>query len=233
VTPSTHPGATGPSRSTGDPRPAGGPEPPERGGASAPPDDVRTPQRYLEPAPARGWSWSTRRDQEGDDARERFQVPDDQDAPLYVISVAAELADLHPQTLRAYEREGLLRPARTEGGSRRYSPRDVERLRFIRTLTQDEGLNLAGVRVVLELGEKLEGARRRIGELEEMVRVLAERVEQRPAGDRFEVVKAPSREVEVHHLRRRTGQRPPGSPRSAPTQRATPVPPPEKRTSEL
>jgi MerR family transcriptional regulator, heat shock protein HspR len=189
-------------------------------------------QRYLEPAPGRGWSWSTRRDRGGDGARDRFEVPDDQDAPLYVISVAADLAGLHPQTLRAYEREGLLRPARTEGGSRRYSPRDVERLRFIRTLTQDEGLNIAGVRVVLELGEKLEGARRRIGELEEMVRVLADRVEQRPAGERFEVVKAPSREVEVHHLRRRTGQRPSGAPRG-PVQRATPVPPPERYPSEI
>jgi MerR family transcriptional regulator, heat shock protein HspR len=209
-------------------------EPRERGGASAPPDADAAPQHYLEPAPRRGWSWSTRRGQpREDEGADRFEVPDDQDVPLYVISVAAELADLHPQTLRAYEREGLLRPARTQGGTRRYSPRDVERLRFIRTLTQDEGLNLAGVRVVLELGEKLEGARRRIGELEEMVRVLAERVDQRPAGERFEVVKAPSREVEVHHLRRRTGQRPPSAPRGAPVQRATPVPPPEMRASEV
>jgi MerR family transcriptional regulator, heat shock protein HspR len=211
---------------------------PERGGASAPPHpdgpDAATarqaPQHYLEPAPSRGWSWSTRRGAGAAEDRPRFEPPDDQDVPLYVISVAAELADLHPQTLRAYEREGLLRPARTQGGTRRYSPRDVERLRFIRTLTQDEGLNLAGVRVVLELGEKLEGSRRRIGELEEMVRVLAERVEQRPSGDRFEVVKAPSREVEVHHLRRRTGQRPPSAP---PAQRARPVPPPEQRSAEV
>jgi MerR family transcriptional regulator, heat shock protein HspR len=203
---------------------------PERIGQREP----SAPQHYLEPAPSRGWSWSTRRDGPGGEGgrSDPFEVPDDQDVPLYVISVAAELAGLHPQTLRAYEREGLLRPARTQGGTRRYSQRDVDRLRFIRTLTQDEGLNLAGVRVVLELGEKLEGARRRIGELEEMVRVLADRVEQRPAGDRFEVVKAPSREVEVHHLRRRTGQRPQTGPRSTPAQRATPVPPPEARASE-
>jgi MerR family transcriptional regulator, heat shock protein HspR len=199
----------------------------DRGGASAPPDDRAAAQHYLEPAPARGWSWSTRRDEAADEARDRFDRPDDQDAPLYVISVAAELAGLHPQTLRAYEREGLLRPARTEGGSRRYSPRDVDRLRFVRTLTQDEGLNLAGVRVVLELGEKLEGARRRIGELEEMVRVLAERIEQGPPGDRFEVVKAPSREVEVHSLRRRTAER------GRPVQRARPVPPPDRRSAEV
>jgi MerR family transcriptional regulator, heat shock protein HspR len=226
---------TGPERTGHQPGPEWSEqqERPERGGASAPPGPAEAHQHYLEPAPSRGWSWSTRRDRTAEDAdSDRFEVPDDQDVPLYVISVAAELAGLHPQTLRAYEREGLLRPARTQGGTRRYSPRDVERLRFIRTLTQDEGLNLAGVRVVLELGEKLEGARRRIGELEEMVRVLAERVEHRPAGDRFEVVKAPSREVEVHHLRRRTGQRPPTAARATPVQRATPVPPPEMRASE-
>jgi MerR family transcriptional regulator, heat shock protein HspR len=105
----------------------------------------------------------------------------DLDAPVYVISVAAEMSDLHPQTLRAYERDGLLEPARTPGGTRRYSRRDVERLRLIRRLTQDEGLNLAGVRLVLELGEKLDASRRRVVELEEVVRLLAERIEQRPA----------------------------------------------------
>src|SRR6201990_2381900 len=69
---------------------------------------------------------------------------------LYVISVAAELAGVHPQTLRIYERKGLLDPARTAGGNRRYSDSDLDRLRRIAELT-DEGLNLAGVRRVLEL----------------------------------------------------------------------------------
>lgn len=169
---------------------------------------MATEQRYLEPRGSGGWSWSHRRRQEPEPEPLRFEEPDDYDAPVYVISVAADLADLHPQTLRAYEREGLLTPARTEGGTRRYSRRDVDRLRFIRTLTQDEGLNIAGVRVVLEMGEKLEGARRRIRELEEMVRVLAERVDQRPAGDRVELVKSRPGQVEAHpRLRRRTGQR--------------------------
>jgi MerR family transcriptional regulator, heat shock protein HspR len=186
-------------------------------------------QRYLEPHEAsNAWSWSTRRERlASDEPAEAFRQPDDHDAPVYVISVAAALAELHPQTLRAYEREGLLQPARTEGGTRRYSRRDVERLRFIRTLTQDEGLNLAGVRVVLDLGEKLEGSRRRIAELEEMVRALAERVEERPRGDRFEIVKAPPSQVEVHQLRRRTGQR------GGDVQRARPVPPPEMRTAPV
>ena len=189
-------------------------------------------QHYLEPHPGEhGWSWSTRagRDAEEqvEDHLQPYEVPEDEDTPLYVISVAAQLSGLHPQTLRAYEREGLLTPARTEGGTRRYSRRDVERLRFIRTLTQDEGLNLAGVRVVLDLGEKLEGARRRIGELEDMVRVLAERIEDRPrSGDRYEIVKAPSSNVEVHTHRRRTGQR------SGGTQRARPIPPPEMRHAD-
>jgi MerR family transcriptional regulator/heat shock protein HspR len=136
----------------------------------------------------------------------------DYDEPVFVISVAADLADMHPQTLRSYEREGLVSPARTEGNTRRYSQRDIDRLRFIRHLTQEEGLNLAGVRVVLDLGEKLEGARRRIRELEEMVRTLAARltddVEAAHQSHRYEVVPTPNREVEVHpRLRRRPPRR--------------------------
>lgn len=187
-------------------------------------------QHFLEPhASARSWSWSSRPrpGQDTDAPRDgEFQGDDDVDAPLYVISVAAELADLHPQTLRAYEREGLITPARTQGGTRRFSQRDVERLRFIRTLTQDQGLNLAGVRVVLDLGEKLEASRRRVGELEDMVRVLAERIEDHPAGDRYQIVKAPANTMEVHARRRRTGQR------SGPVQRARPVHPPERHAAD-
>jgi MerR family transcriptional regulator/heat shock protein HspR len=69
---------------------------------------------------------------------------------VYIISVAAELAGVHPQTLRIYERKGLLEPARTTGGSRRYSQADIDHLRRIQDLT-DEGLNLAGVKKVLKL----------------------------------------------------------------------------------
>jgi len=193
---------------------------------------VASEQHYLEPHPGQhGWSWSTRpgdaEDGQPAEQLQPYEVPEDEDTPVYVISVAAQLSGLHPQTLRAYEREGLLSPARTEGGTRRYSRRDVERLRFIRALTQDEGLNLAGVRVVLDLGEKLEGARRRISELEDMVRVLAERIEDRPTGgERYEIVKAPPSTVEVHSHRRRTGQR------SGGPQRARPIPPPEMRHAD-
>jgi MerR family transcriptional regulator/heat shock protein HspR len=72
------------------------------------------------------------------------------DRALFSISVAAELVGLHPQTLRVYEREGLLEPARTAGGTRRYSGREVDRLREIATLA-DEGVNIAGIRRVLDL----------------------------------------------------------------------------------
>lgn len=140
------------------------------------------------------------------------RVRDDYDAPVYVISIAAELADMHPQTLRAYERKGLVEPARTGGNTRRYSRRDVDRLRLIQALTQDQGLNLAGVRVVLDMGEQLEHARHRIGELEDMVRALAARleddVEAAHRSHRFEIVPAPGGEVEVHpRLRRRPPRR--------------------------
>jgi MerR family transcriptional regulator/heat shock protein HspR len=76
------------------------------------------------------------------------------DHAVYVISVAAELAGVHPQTLRFYERRGLVQPARTEGGRRRYSDRDIEMLRRIQSMT-DEGLNLVGVKRVLELEARL------------------------------------------------------------------------------
>jgi MerR family transcriptional regulator/heat shock protein HspR len=80
---------------------------------------------------------------------------------VYVISVAAELAGLHPQTLRIYERKGLVDPARTGGGSRRYSDADIEQLRRIQELTS-EGLNLAGVQRVLELEAELATLRQRL-----------------------------------------------------------------------
>ena len=81
-------------------------------------------------------------------------MPDHHQA-VYVISVAAELAGVHPQTLRIYERKGLLRPTRTDGGNRRYSEADIARLRRIQELT-NEGLNLAGVTRVLALERRLE-----------------------------------------------------------------------------
>jgi MerR family transcriptional regulator/heat shock protein HspR len=75
---------------------------------------------------------------------------------VYIISVAAELAGVHPQTLRIYERKGLLRPQRTEGNTRRYSALDITRLRIIQELTQEQGVNLAGVKRIIELRAEIE-----------------------------------------------------------------------------
>lgn len=77
-------------------------------------------------------------------------------AAVYIISVAAELAGVHPQTLRTYERKGLIKPARTSGGTRRYSDRDVRRVQLIQELTQGEGVNLAGVLRILQLQDDIE-----------------------------------------------------------------------------
>lgn len=95
----------------------------------------------------------------------------DESRAVYIISVAAELAGVHPQTLRIYERKGLLRPARTAGNNRRYWERDICRLQDIQRLTQEVGINLAGVRMILELERQLERLRR---ELDRAVRQLDE-----------------------------------------------------------
>jgi MerR family transcriptional regulator/heat shock protein HspR len=91
-------------------------------------------------------------------------IDDDQRA-LYIISVAAELAGVHPQTLRIYERKGLIEPRRTEGRSRRYSDRDIALLQRIQELT-NEGVSLVGVRKVLELEAEIEALRDRVAALE-------------------------------------------------------------------
>lgn len=80
----------------------------------------------------------------------------DRDKPLYVISVAAELVDMHPQTLRLYERKGLIEPSRSAGKTRLYSQRDIEQLREIRRLTQELGVNLAGVEEIIRLRRRLD-----------------------------------------------------------------------------
>lgn len=84
------------------------------------------------------------------------------DAGVYIISVAAELAGVHPQTLRTYERKGLVTPKRTAGGTRRYSERDVSRVQLIQQLTQEEGINLAGVLHILELQDEIERLQRQL-----------------------------------------------------------------------
>ena len=95
--------------------------------------------------------------------------------PRYMISVAAELVGMHPQTLRIYEQRGLVRPQRTAGNTRLYSDADVERLRLIQQLTTEVGLNLAGVERVLHMEDELGRMRRRIERMEQEMRQRARR----------------------------------------------------------
>ena len=97
-------------------------------------------------------------------ATARIEVSSDRG--VFMISVAAELADMHPQTLRMYEQRGLIEPKRSPKGTRLYSHQDVERLRRIQQMTAELGMNLAGVERVLELEEQLERTRRRVAALE-------------------------------------------------------------------
>jgi len=90
--------------------------------------------------------------------------------PIYMISVAADLVGMHPQTLRIYEQKGLIRPKRTAGGTRLYSEADVERLQLIQQLTNELGLNLAGVEHVLRLEDELRKMQRRMQRLEREMR---------------------------------------------------------------
>ena len=99
---------------------------------------------------------------------------------LYVISVAAELAGVHPQTLRIYERKGLLAPARTSGRSRRYSDEDIQLLRRIQELT-NEGISLSGVQRILALEDELYAARERASRLEARLEALRQEMEERVA----------------------------------------------------
>lgn len=90
----------------------------------------------------------------------------DKDTPLFVISVAAELAGMHPQTLRQYDRLGLVTPGRSAGRSRRYSPRDVETLREVQRLSQEEGINLAGVKRILILEREVADLQHKVSTLQ-------------------------------------------------------------------
>jgi MerR family transcriptional regulator/heat shock protein HspR len=97
------------------------------------------------------------------------------DMPVYVISVAANLSGMHPQTLRGYEKVGLVRPRRTAGGGRRYSMRDILALREIQRLSQEEGINLSGIKRILDLERELERTRMIAAELQaEIAQLRAE-----------------------------------------------------------
>ncbi len=87
------------------------------------------------------------------------------DEPVYLISVVAKVLNIHPQTLRQYEREGLIEPSRTQGRMRLYSQRDIDRIKMILRLTRDLGVNLAGVDIILQLKEKIDAMEQEIEQL--------------------------------------------------------------------
>jgi MerR family transcriptional regulator, heat shock protein HspR len=97
------------------------------------------------------------------------------DAAVFVISVAAELAGMHAQTLRQYDRLGLVSPGRTAGGGRRYSPRDVALLREVQRLSQEDGVNLAGIKRIIDLESRVEALQARVHELLEELEIAESR----------------------------------------------------------
>jgi MerR family transcriptional regulator/heat shock protein HspR len=138
-------------------------------------------------------------------------APHSDATPVYVISVAAELAGMHPQTLRSYDRLGLVTPDRTAGRGRRYSARDVAALREVQRLSQEEGINLAGVRRILQLGDQVLALQKRVAELQaELDRARAEadrRVADAHASHRRDLVPVRSQaEMVVYRGRRHHGR---------------------------
>ncbi|OHV39835.1 MULTISPECIES: heat shock protein transcriptional repressor HspR [Pseudofrankia] len=155
------PGATGHRAPGGDATGMDGPGAAGRRGGRAEPGDTPTAS--------------------GGTARPAYPLPGlpgpahDDDAPVYVISIAAELAGMHPQTLRSYDRLGLVTPGRTAGRGRRYSARDVALLREVQRLSQEEGVNLEGIRQILRLGAQVLALQAEVRQLhEELVRTRHE-----------------------------------------------------------
>jgi MerR family transcriptional regulator/heat shock protein HspR len=104
-------------------------------------------------------------------------MPLDADQPLFVISVAAEIAEMHPQTLRQYDRLGLVKPSRAPGRARRYSQRDIEKLRQIQLLSQ-EGVSLEGIRRILQLENQVAALRAQVGQLRQDLQEARDRAEE-------------------------------------------------------
>jgi MerR family transcriptional regulator/heat shock protein HspR len=105
----------------------------------------------------------------------------DEDTPVFVISVAAELSGLHAQTLRGYDRMGLVSPGRTSGGGRRYSMRDIALLREVQRLSQEQGVNLAGIKRIIELEREVDALRERLTELTQELAAVHAAAEQAAA----------------------------------------------------
>jgi MerR family transcriptional regulator/heat shock protein HspR len=141
--------------------------------------------------------------------RTRITTRVDHDRGVFMISVAAELADMHPQTLRMYEARGLIEPQRSPKGTRLYSQADVDRLRRIQEMTTELGMNLAGVERVFELEDKLGRLQRKVDALEGRAAALQaeiERLEEVRRSVRAEIVRyeAPGTAlIPIRHVRRR------------------------------
>lgn len=124
----------------------------------------------------------------------------DKHRPVYMIGIAAELAGVHPQTLRIYERRQLVEPQRTSGNTRLYSEADIERLRLIQDLTQEEGINLAGVVRILELEDERERLNEEIECLREEIRLMKRAaIEAEVLAARSQAL-VPIRDVEIRRL---------------------------------
>lgn len=124
---------------------------------------------------------------------------EDKDRPLYMISVAAELAGVHPQTLRIYEQKGLVSPQRTRGNTRMYSQADIERLQLINELT-DEGINLAGVIRILDLKGRLDERDDELDALHRRVRKLADRVHELETRESVNSLVTDTNAIVLHRL---------------------------------
>jgi MerR family transcriptional regulator, heat shock protein HspR len=136
--------------------------------------------------------------------RTRITASVDRERGVFMISVAAELAAMHPQTLRMYEQRGLIEPKRSPKGTRLYSHADVERLRRIQELTSDAGMNLAGVEKVFELEDQLARMQRKVGALEKRAAELEaeiERLEEVKRSVRAEIVRYESVSTELVPVR--------------------------------
>jgi MerR family transcriptional regulator, heat shock protein HspR len=118
----------------------------------------------------------------------------DRDRPLFMISAVARMVAVHPQTLRLYERLGLVDPQRSRGKKRLYSLRDVEHLQFIQNLTRDRGVNLSGVKMILDLQKEMDQIRR---ELHDALEVLRERFHERGASGEGTRIRAGKRDVKI------------------------------------
>jgi MerR family transcriptional regulator/heat shock protein HspR len=150
--------------------------------------------------------------------RTRITARVDHDRGVFMISVAAELAEMHPQTLRMYEARGLIEPKRSPKGTRLYSQADVERLRRIQEMTSDLGMNLAGVERVFELEDELDRLQRKVAGMERRAEQLQHEIETREAEiERLEEVRRSVRAelvryeppgtslIPIRHVRRSAG----------------------------